>query len=123
MSSQIITDLYQQLNQEYFGPDVVLDDLTRYSCYHVPHFYYNYYVYKYTLGMCCALAITARVTKQDTQQIECYLQFLKSGGSKPPIELLQTANVDPLSDQLYDDAFHYFEDLLNEFESLMLEKE
>ena len=73
--------------------------------------------------MCCALAITARVTKQDTQQIECYLQFLKSGGSKPPIELLQTANVDPLSDQLYDDAFHYFEDLLNEFESLMLEKE
>lgn len=123
MSSQTITGLYHTLNQEYFGPDVVLDDLTRYSCYHVPHFYYNYYVYKYTLGMCCALAITSRVLKHDTKQIECYLEFLKSGGSKSPIELLQAANVDPLSNQLYNDAFSYFEDLLNEFERIMLKKE
>lgn len=123
MSSKAITDLYFKLNQDYFGPNVVLDDLTRYSCYYIPHFYYNYYVYKYTLGMCCALAITSRILNGDNKQIDLYLNFLKSGGSKPPIQLLQDANVDPLEDKLYDDAFQYFEKLLDEFEALMLKKE
>lgn len=123
LSSQSITDLYFRLNQEYFGGDVVLDDMTRYSCYHVPHFYYNYYVYKYTLGMCCALAITTRINKGDQKQIDAYLNFLKSGGSMSPIDLLKEANIDPLSDSLYEDAFTYFESLLSEFESIMLDKE
>lgn len=123
MSSKVITDLYFKLNQEYFGPDVVLDDLTRYSCYYIPHFYYNYYVYKYTLGMCCALAITSRILKGDQQQVDAYLSFLKSGGSKSPLELLQMANVDPLDDRLYQEAFEYFEKLLETFESIMLKGE
>lgn len=53
------------------------------------------------------------------QQVERYLNFLKSGGKESPVDLLSHAGVDPLDDALYDDAFHYFEDLLNEFEKLV----
>ena len=68
LSSQVITDLYAKLNQEYYGDDVVMDELVGWSCYYVPHFYYNYYVYKYTLGMTVALAIVNRILKGDQNQ-------------------------------------------------------
>lgn len=118
MSSNVITDLYTKLNQDYFGESVKMDELVGWSCYYVPHFYYDYYVYKYTLGMTVALAIVKRILDGDQQQVERYLNFLKSGGSKSPVDLLSDAGVNPLEDSIYDDAFHYFEQLLNEFESL-----
>ncbi len=119
MSSQMITDLYYTKNAEYYGPDITMDQYVGYSCYYIPHFYYNYYVYKYTLGMTVALAIVSRLLQGDTKQKEAYLNFLKSGGSKDPVDLLKDALVNPLEDQLYDDAFHYFETILNEFESII----
>ncbi len=119
LSSQTITDLYKQMNEDYFGKDVILDEMTPYSCYYIPHFYYNYYVYKYTLGMTVSLAIVSRLLKGDAKQKEAYLNLLKSGGSEDPIDLLKHALVDPLDDQIYDDAFNYFETMLNELESLL----
>lgn len=118
MSSKIITDLYAKLSQEYFGDDVKMDDLVGWSCYYVPHFYYDYYVYKYTLGMTVALAIVKRILAGDKQQVENYLNFLKSGGKESPVDLLTHAGVNPLDDAIYDDAFKYFEDLLNQFKNL-----
>ena len=121
MSSQMITDLYDKKNAEYYGPEITMDEYVGYSCYYIPHFYYNYYVYKYTLGMTVALAIVSRLLNGDEKQKEAYLRFLKSGGSKDPVDLLKDALVNPLEDQLYDDAFHYFETILNEFENIVLD--
>ncbi len=95
-----------------------MDDLVGWSCYYVPHFYYNYYVYKYTLGMTAALAIVNRILKGDQNQVKNYLNFLKSGGSMAPVDLLKKAGIDPLDDQIYEDAFNYFENLLNQFEAI-----
>lgn len=119
MSAQMITDLYMQKNAEYYGPEVTIDEYVGHSCFYIPHFYYNYYVYKYTLGMTVALAIVSRILNGDEKQKEAYLNFLKSGGSKDPVDLLKDALVNPLEDQLYDDAFHYFENILNQFEELL----
>lgn len=119
MSAQMITDLYMQKNAEYYGPEVTMDEYVGHSCFYIPHFYYNYYVYKYTLGMTVALAIVSRILNGDEKQKEAYLNFLKSGGSKDPVDLLKDALVNPLEDQLYDDAFHYFENILNQFEELL----
>lgn len=118
LSSKVITDLYAKLNQEYYGDAITMDELVGWSCYYVPHFYYDYYVYKYTLGMTVALAIINRILKGDQEQVENYLSFLKSGGSMAPVDLLKKAGVDPLDDQIYDDAFNYFEELLNQFEAI-----
>lgn len=119
MSAQTITDLYMQKNAEYYGPEVTMDEYVGHSCFYIPHFYYNYYVYKYTLGMTVALAIVSRILNGDEKQKEAYLNFLKSGGSKDPVDLLKDALVNPLEDQLYDDAFQYFEKILNEFTELI----
>ena len=69
--------------------------------------------------MTVALAIVSRILNGDKDQVLYYLNFLKSGGSLSPVELLKNAHVDPLDDSIYDDAFHYFEDILNQFEELI----
>lgn len=119
MNASKITSLYDKINKEYYGEDVTNNQYVGHSCFYIPHFYYNYYVYKYTLGMTVALAIVSRILNHDSQQVEQYLSFLKSGGSMSPIDLLKKAGVDPLDDKIYDDAFHYFEHLLNMFEEIM----
>lgn len=119
MNASKITELYDTLNNDYYGDAVINDELVGHSCFYIPHFYYDYYVYKYTLGMTVALAIVSRILKGDQQQVKDYLAFLSSGGSMTPLDLLKKAGVNPLEDSLYDDAFHYFEELLNQFEALM----
>ena len=59
ISSQKITQHFLDLNKQYFGDSVEVDDLQRYGCYYIPHFYYNFYVYKYTLGMSSAESRTS----------------------------------------------------------------
>lgn len=116
LSSKDITDLYYELNQNYFGDSVIVDDLQRYGCYYIPHFYYNFYVYKYTLGMSVAINFARRILKGD---VEDYRRFLTRGGSMAPLEELIEAGCDPRDQKVYDDAFTYFKEVLDEFKSLM----
>lgn len=117
LSNQAITDLYEKLSDEYYGEKVQIHELTKYTCYGVPHFYYNYYVYKYTVGMCVASVIAKRIFNGDKEQIENYLKFLKSGSIKSPVELLTMAGVNPLDEKLYKEAFENFKKDLEEFKS------
>ena len=117
LSNQAITDLYEKLSDEYYGEKVQIHELTKYTCYGVPHFYYNYYVYKYTVGMCVASVIAKRIFNGDKEQIENYLKFLKSGSTKSPVELLTMAGVNPLDENLYKEAFENFKKDLEEFKS------
>ncbi|EFP62107.1 oligoendopeptidase F [Erysipelotrichaceae bacterium AF15-26LB] len=116
VSSQKLTSLYMKLSKDYYGEAVEVDDLQRYHCYHIPHFYYNFYVYKYTLGMSVALSFAKKILAGDTKE---YLEFLKKGGSEAPLEELIHAGVDPREDSVYDDAFTFFNKTLDEFCELM----
>lgn len=115
-SSKELTQYFLDINKEYFGTGVEVDDLFRYGCYTIPHFYYNFYVYKYTLGMAVAIAFTKKIIKGD---VAAYREFLTKGGSEAPIDELIHADVDPRSDVVYDEAFHYFADILQRFRELM----
>lgn len=119
LSNQTITDLYEKLSDEYYGGKVNKHEYSKYTCYGVPHFYYNYYVYKYTVGMCVSSVIAKRISNGDSEQIEKYLNFLKSGSSKSPVELLTQAGVNPLEEKLYQEAFENFKHDLEEFKKLI----
>ena len=116
VSSSVLTDYFIQLSKDYYGESVCIDELEGYKCYYIPHFYYNFYVYKYTLGMAVALSF---VKKIEAGEVADYLAFLSKGGSESPIDELVHAGVDPRSDAVYDDAFTYFEDVLKQLKELM----
>ncbi len=114
LSSKDVCDLYEQLNKDYFGDSVIVDDLQRYGCYHVPHFYYNFYVYKYTLGMSVAISFAKKILNGE---VDAYREFLTKGGSEAPLDELMHAGVDPRQTQVYEDAFGYFKEILDQFRS------
>ena len=121
LSAKSITDLYNECNEKYYGGKVKLHEYSRYSCFAVPHFYYNYYVYKYTIGNCVAAVLAKRIFEGDKEQIEKYLNFLKSGSIKAPVDLLKDAGVDPLDENLYKEAFEGFKKDLDEFKKIIEE--
>ncbi|MGX8835634.1 oligoendopeptidase F [Amedibacillus sp. YH-ame6] len=116
VSSQTLTQIYYDLNVDYFGDSVEVDELQRYGCYYIPHFYYNFYVYKYTLGMSVALSFVKKILAGDTKD---YLKFLSKGGSEAPIDELIHAGVDPREDGVYDDAFTFFKETLDELKTIL----
>jgi oligoendopeptidase F len=110
--------IYGDLLKLYFGPEVVLDDCLPLECFRIPHFYFSFYVYKYATGISAAYALADRVASGGDAELNDYLVFLKSGGSKYPIELLKSAGVDMLSPIPVQTALEKFSALVNELEGL-----
>ena len=110
--------IYKDLLELYFGPGVVLDDCLSLECFRIPHFYFSFYVYKYATGISAAYALADRVISGGETELNDYLGFLKSGGSKYPIDLLKSAGVDMLSPEPVKTALATFSALVDELEQL-----
>jgi oligoendopeptidase F len=112
-----LCDLYGRLNGDYFGPEVELDEQIRMEWARIPHFYYNFYVYKYATGYSSATAIAKRILEGG--DIYSYLDMLKAGGSKPPLELLKEAGVDLTTPEPVKSALEVFTGLVGEMDELI----
>ncbi len=110
---------YGELMKRYYGPDYTHDELTDNYWIRIPHFYYNYYVYKYATSFCASSNIARRIREGQPGAVEAYLKFLKAGSSKYPIELLKDAGVDMTSPEPILDAMKHFENLLQQTEELV----
>jgi len=109
---------YRKLLDQYFGPDVVLEDVSALEGLRIPHFYGGFYVYKYATGLSAALALSSRVLQGGDAEREQYLAFLRSGGSRFPLASLKLAGVDMARPEPILSALKVFEGYLNELESL-----
>lgn len=110
---------YRKLLDAYFGPGFVVDKELELECLRIPHFYRGFYVYKYATGLSAAIAIAERVVSKVPGALEAYLSFLKSGGSKFPLDLLRDAGVDMEKPAPVESALRHFEALVTELESLV----
>ena len=114
LSKEKLCDKYFQLNKLYFGKGVALTKETQFEWARIPHFYRAFYVYKYATGLISALNIVSRILNGEKHAVEKYLQFLKSGCKKGPVELLQDAGVDLQSKQTFDKVFEFLGELLKD---------
>ena len=110
---------YRTLLQAYFGEGVVLDPQLDLECLRIPHFYNAFYVYKYATGISAAVALSERVLAKEAGSVESYLDFLRSGGSKFPLETLQAAGVDMTTSAPIESTLRVFEQRLSELETLL----
>ncbi len=119
LTSDELSNHYAKLNAKYYGPDMVQDEKIRYEWSRIPHFYYNFYVYKYSTSFAAAQYFARKIYDGDTVIREKYLKFLQSGGSKDPLETLMDAGIDLRDSKPIEAAFKVFENALNEFERLV----
>lgn len=120
LTADILSDEYYKLNQDYFGSNVVIDDEIRYEWARIPHFYYNFYVYKYATGLSAAASIVTRLLN-GSLAAEDYISFLKCGKSKSPLESLKVAGVDLSDKSVIEDALEMFSSTIDEFQKLYYE--
>ncbi|MEX2121202.1 MAG: oligoendopeptidase F [Pirellulales bacterium] len=111
--------VYRDLLEAYFGPDFTLDEQLSLECFRIPHFYKAFYVYKYATGMAAAIALAKRVAEGGRQELADYLNFLKGGCSKDPLDLLRDAGVDMRQPAPVDTALAHFGSLVDELDELL----
>ncbi|MCQ2247740.1 MAG: oligoendopeptidase F [Treponema sp.] len=119
LSTDSIRGIYRGLLEQYFGPEMVFEKSSDMEGLRIPHFYNAFYVYKYATGISAALALAKRVTQGGDQEREDYFKFLKSGGSRYPIEALRVAGVDMESSEPVQAALDTFRDLVDQLEKLL----
>ena len=119
LSAEVLRRLYRQLLEQYFGPEMVFEEESDMEGLRIPHFYNSFYVYKYATGISAALALAKRVTEGGEKERQDYFKFLKSGGSRYPIESLKVAGVDMSSTEPIQAALDTFAKIIEELEKTL----
>ena len=121
LTSDLLCDKYYDINKKYFGNNVVIDNEIRYEWERRPHFYYNFYVYKYATGLSAACYIVNRILSGEENAVNDYINFLKCGKSKSPLDSLLVAGVDLSDSKVIEEAVKMFDDTIEEFKKLYSE--
>lgn len=114
LTLEVMTDKYRELLQIYFGDTLVLDPELSLECLRIPHFYSAFYVYKYATGISAAIALADKVVEGGESARQAYLNFLKLGGSKFPLDELLDAGVDMRSPEPIERAIKHFGHLVDQ---------
>ena len=94
VSANILDKIYRELNEKYFGKDMIVDDYISVEWARIPHFYMFYYVYQYATGFCAAVAFSQKILSGNQEDIDKYLGFLKAGESDYALNVLKKAGLD-----------------------------
>lgn len=118
LTHQLLSDEYYKLNQRYFGNNVTIDEQIKYEWMRIPHFYYDFYVYQYATGLVAACQIVEDILNNRENSVHNYLQFLTTGDSDNPIELLKIAGVDIRNKNVFENALQFFAQTIKEFKEI-----
>ncbi len=119
LTNEVLCDAYYKLVKKYFGDSVYIDEAIKYEWSRIPHFYYNFYVYKYATGLSAAAFIASQILSGNKEYIEKYKNFLKLGGSMYPIDELKQIDIDMTKKEVVESAIEMFKNTLEEFEKLI----
>lgn len=116
LTADEFTDIYYKLNEKYYGKSAIVDKQIGIEWARIPHFYSNFYVYKYATGFSAASALSQQILSEGSTAVDRYINFLKSGGSEYPLEQLKSAGVDMAKKESIEEALNVFGSLVNRLE-------
>ncbi len=117
LTVDILRSEYGRLLKKYFGPKVVLDKPVELEGLRIPHFYSAFYVYKYATGLSAAMSLSQAVLEGGKAEVDAYRNFLKSGGSRFPLDSLKAAGVDMRSPEPVNRALKHFAAMVDKLEA------
>ncbi|UCF42805.1 MAG: oligoendopeptidase F, partial [Planctomycetota bacterium] len=122
LTGDVLNELYGRILKRYYGHErhvCQIDDLYSVEWAYVPHFYYNFYVYQYSTSFTASTALAEKVLSNEQRAVEKYIEFLSSGGSNYPIELLKTAGVDMTTPDPFNKTIDAMNRTMDEIELLL----
>ncbi|AZR72095.1 oligoendopeptidase F [Anoxybacter fermentans] len=121
LTHEVLGKLYHELNEKYYGPDMVVDPQIDLEWARIPHFYSNFYVYKYATGFAAATSLARQIIEEGQPAVKRYIEFLRAGNSDYPINILKKAGVDMTTPEPIEQALQTFRELVDEMERLTSE--
>ncbi|MBQ2876738.1 MAG: oligoendopeptidase F [Clostridia bacterium] len=115
LTADTLSEVYYGLVKKYFGPRVVCDGEIQYEWARIPHFYMNFYVYKYATCISAASAIVKRIESEGEEYVKKYIDFLKCGGSMSPLDSLKVCEIDMTDPRVVSAAVEDFRAAISEF--------
>ena len=119
LTVESLSDIYYDLNVKYYGPEMTVDREIALEWARIPHFYSSFYVYKYATGFSAAAALAEQILNEGEAAVKRYMNFLSSGGSDYPINLLKEAGVDMTTPEPINNALKTFGQMVEEMEKLI----
>ena len=119
LTSKEFTDIYLDLQKFYYGPNVIQEDLIKYECLRIPHFYSQFYVYKYATGLAIAYKFAKKIINKEKDAVENYIKFISSGGKDYPLNILKESGIDLDKENVFDESIELIEEYLKEFNTLV----
>lgn len=119
LTSADFKEIYYNLNKLYFGDAVISDEEIAYEWSRIPHFYTDFYVYKYATGFSSAVTLSKNILSGDKDKLEAYLNFLKDGSNHYPLEQLKSAGVDLTTKEGVGTAMREFNTLVERLDKII----
>lgn len=116
LTAEDFNNIYYDLNKKYYGESCDVNEEIALEWARIPHFYSNFYVYKYATGFSAASALSKQILEEGESAVSRYKEFLKSGGSEFPLDQLRKAGIDMEKKESVDEALHVFKDLVKQLE-------
>ncbi|MBR2381164.1 MAG: oligoendopeptidase F [Clostridia bacterium] len=118
LTADVVNKHYYKLVKKYFGRDVAVDKQIAKEWMRIPHFYSSFYVYKYATCISAASAIVKRIENEGAAYVNQYIDFLKCGGSKSPLDSLLVAGIDMRDPEVVNGAIEDFRSAVKEFREI-----
>ena len=118
LTADVVNKHYYKLVKKYFGRDVAVDKQIAMEWMRIPHFYNSFYVYKYATCISAASAIVKRIENEGAAYVNQYIDFLKCGGSKSPLDSLLVAGIDMRDPEVVNGAIEDFKSAVEEFRAI-----
>jgi oligoendopeptidase F len=117
LSADFISGVFSDLYRKYYGENFVIDPLLGIEALRIPHFYSSFYVYQYAIGISASLALHTNLLNDPVEGKKRYLEFISSGSSKTPIDILKDANVDVRDPNTIQKALDAFKQLVDQLDT------
>lgn len=122
LTGDVLNTLYEEITRKYYGHDrgvCIVDDEIKAEWAYIPHFYYNFYVYQYATSFTASAALSEQVLARDPAATKRYIEFLSSGGSDYPINLLKKAGVDMTTSTPFELTMKKMNRVMDEMEKIL----
>ena len=119
LTADSLSALYSELARKYYGKAMTYDDMYAFTWCRIPHFYRNFYVYKYATSFAAATALSQKLLKREEGAAEAYKEFLSGGSSDYPINLLKKAGVNMSEPEPVVKALGLYAELVKRLEELV----
>ena len=119
LTEEYMSNEYLKLVHKYFSKNIIIEPEIKYEWMRIPHFYSSFYVYKYAIGLICALIFAKRILNNEENAVEEYLSFLASGSQDYPLNILISSHIDLTKKEVFEEAFELIKEKIVELKEVI----